>query len=125
MAKKILVVDDEPDVREYLTTLLEDSGYEARSAYDGIAAMELIEQEAPDLILLDLMMPEETGTGLYRKLHHRKEFKNIPVIVISGVAGRDLAVSKSVPVFEKPIDEAGLLRAIGQSLEGIAETTGR
>jgi CheY-like chemotaxis protein len=125
MAKKILVVDDEPDVREYLTTLLEDSGYEARSAYDGIAAMELIEQEAPDLILLDLMMPEETGTGLYRKLHHRKEFKNIPVIVISGVAGRDLAVSKSVPVFEKPIDEAGLLRAIGQSLEGVAETTGR
>lgn len=125
MAKKILVVDDEPDVREYLTTLLEDSGYEARSAYDGIAAMELIEQEAPDLILLDLMMPEETGTGLYRKLHHRKEFKNIPVIVISGVAGRDLAVSKSVPVFEKPIDEAGLLRAIGQSLEGVAETTDR
>jgi CheY-like chemotaxis protein len=120
MAKKILVVDDEPDVRDFLCTLLEDSGYETRTAQDGIAAMDLIEREQPDLILLDLVMPEETGTGLYRKLHHRKEFKAIPVIIISGVAGRNVAVSKAVPVFEKPIDKEGLLRAI----EGLLASTG-
>lgn len=116
MSKKILIVDDEPDIRDFLCTLLEDSGYETRSAEDGMAAMDLIEQEKPDLILLDLMMPEETGTGLYRKLHHRREFKQIPVIVISGVAGRDVAVSKSVPVFEKPIDQDALCRAIKEAI---------
>ncbi|KPJ92394.1 MAG: hypothetical protein AMS18_07510 [Gemmatimonas sp. SG8_17] len=112
MTKKILVVDDEPDVREFLCTYLEDVGYETRTAADGMAAMDLIEGEKPDLILLDLMMPQETGTGLYRKLHHKKEFKDIPVIVISGVAGRDVAVSKSVPVFDKPVDTKGLLAAV-------------
>jgi FixJ family two-component response regulator len=57
-------------------------------------------------------MPEETGTRLFRKLHGKKELKDVPVIVISGVAGRNAAVSRSVPVFDKPIDEGGLLEAI-------------
>jgi CheY-like chemotaxis protein len=116
MKKKILVVDDEPDVRDYLASFLEDQGYGIRTADDGHMAMELIEKENPDLILLDLQMPEETGTGLYRKLHHRKELKDIPVIVISGLAGRDVAVSKSVPVFEKPIDKERLLANIREML---------
>lgn len=116
MTKEILVVDDEPDVREYLTDYLEDVGYKVRTAGDGHQAMHLIEEHAPDIILLDLMMPEETGTGLYRKLHHKKQFKDIPVIVISGVAGRDIAVSKSVPVFDKPIDRSALLAAIEESV---------
>jgi CheY-like chemotaxis protein len=116
VTKRILVVDDEPDVREFLSTYLEDVGYEIRTARDGVKAMDMVEQEKPDLILLDLMMPEETGTGLYRKLHHRKEFKDIPVIVISGVAGRDVAVSRSVPVFDKPIDKELLLKAIEEAI---------
>ncbi len=116
MAKKILVVDDEPDVREFLSSLLEDAGYEVRTAEDGMRAMDLIKDQTPDLILLDLMMPEETGTGLYRKLHDKKDFRDIPVIVISAAAGRDVAVSKSVPVFDKPIDQEGLLAAIRGSL---------
>ena len=112
MSKSILVVDDELDIRDYLSSYLEDLGYDVRTAEDGTVAMEMIGEEKPDLILLDLMMPEETGTGLYRKLHHKKEYKDIPVIVISGVAGRDLAVSKSVPVFDKPIDREGLVSVI-------------
>jgi CheY-like chemotaxis protein len=116
MAKKILVVDDEQDVRDYLSSYLEDQGYECRSAQDGLVAMEMVQQEPPDLILLDLQMPEETGTGLYRKLHHKKDLKEIPVIVISGLAGRDVAVGKSVPVFDKPIDKEGLLATIKEKL---------
>ena len=100
----ILVVDDEKDIVEFLTQLLEDNGYEVRSAHDGLAAMKLVEARKPNLILLDLQMPEETGTGLYRKLQHKKDFKDIPVIVISGLAGSYLAVSKSVPVIDKPPD---------------------
>jgi len=109
MKKNVLVVDDELDVREFLSDLLTDEGYSVRQAEDGVNAMEMIAQEKPDLILLDLMMPKETGTDLYRKIHRRKDSEDIPVIVISGLPGRYLAVSKSVPVFDKPIDEKKLL----------------
>lgn len=112
MTKKILVVDDEQDIRDYMSSYLEDEGYDCRTAEDGLVAMDMVQQERPDLILLDLQMPKETGTGLYRKLHHKKDLKDIPIIVISGLAGRDVAVGKSVPVFEKPIDKEGLLATI-------------
>jgi CheY-like chemotaxis protein len=117
MAKKrILVVDDERDIVEFLTQLLEDNGYEVTSAYDGVEAMEQVSREKPDLILLDLQMPEETGTGLFRKLHNQKEYKDIPVIVISGLAGRNLAVSKSVPVIDKPPEEERVLQEVSKAL---------
>jgi DNA-binding response OmpR family regulator len=118
LKKHILVVDDEKDVRDFLFDLLTDNGYLVRQASDGIEAMEEIKKRKPDLILLDLQMPRETGTNLYRKIHRKTEFEAVPVIVISGLPGNYLAVSKSVPVFDKPIDEKGLLeevrRIVGQ-----------
>jgi len=114
--KKILVVDDERDVVEFLTDLLKDNGYEVSQAYDGAEAMDLISQEKPDLILLDLEMPKETGTGLYRKLHNKKEYKDIPVVVISGLAGNYLAVGKSVPVIDKPPDQQEVLQQVAKAL---------
>jgi len=117
MAKKhVLVVDDEQDIVEFLTQLLEDNGYEVTSANDGLAAMNLVQEKKPDVILLDLQMPEETGTGLYRKLQHKKEFKDIPVIIISGLAGNYLAVSKSVPVIDKPPKEESVLEEVRKAL---------
>ena len=117
MAKKqILVVDDELDVVEFLTQLLEDNGYAVTAAYDGVEAMELVKKERPDLILLDLQMPEETGTGFYRKLHNKKQYRDIPVVVISGLAGSYVAVSKSVPVIDKPPDEKQVLLEIRKAL---------
>ena len=112
MSKKILVIDDEKDVREFLSDLLGDQGYSVRIAASGGEALDMMKQEKPDLILLDRLMPKETGTDLYRKIHRKKEFEAIPVIVISGLPGRYVAVSKSVPVFDKPIDEEGLLDEI-------------
>jgi CheY-like chemotaxis protein len=114
MRASILVVDDEEDVRGYLSSLLEDNGYAVETAEDGNQAWRLIEAQPPDLILLDLMMPEQTGTGLYRMLHDHKTVRDIPVIVISGLAGRNVAVGKTVPVFDKPIDEDGLLKKIDE-----------
>ena len=117
MAKKhVLVVDDEKDIVEFLTQLLEDNGYDVSSANDGLAAMNLVQEKKPDVILLDLQMPEETGTGLYRKLQHKKEYKDIPVIVISGLAGSYLAVSKSVPVIDKPPEEENVLEEVRKAL---------
>jgi CheY-like chemotaxis protein len=111
-SKEILVVDDEEDVRAFLESLLLDNGYSVRLATDGVVAMKLVQEKVPDLILLDLMMPMQTGSGFYRKLQHHKKFSDVPVIVISGLAGRNVSVSKSVPVFDKPVDEAALLSTI-------------
>ena len=116
MKKSILVVDDELDVREFLSDLLVDQGYSVRQAVDGDQAMEMVKQDKPDLILLDLLMPKETGTDFYRRIHKKKEFEAIPVIVISGLPGRHLAVGKSVPVFDKPIDEKRLLEEIKKAV---------
>jgi CheY-like chemotaxis protein len=114
--KRILVVDDEADIVEFLTQLLEDNGYEVVAAYDGVQGMEMVKKSQPDLILLDLQMPEETGTGLYRKLHNKKEYKDIPVIVISGLPGSYLAVGKSVPVIDKPPSEEQVLTEVAKAL---------
>jgi CheY-like chemotaxis protein len=118
MEKQVLVVDDEEDIKHFLCRLLTDNGYVVRSASDGVEALKAIREQRPDLILLDLMMPHETGTGLYRKLRHTKELKDIPVIVVSGLAGRKVAVSRSVPVIDKPVDEDKLLQAVQEALGG-------
>jgi CheY-like chemotaxis protein len=117
MGSKILVVDDEPDVVEFLRNLLEDNGYDVGTAGDGVEAMRSVADDRPDLILLDLQMPEETGTGFYRKLRNRKELRDIPVIVVSGLAGRDVAVSKSVVVIDKPPGEEALLEEVRKLLQ--------
>ncbi len=114
--KHILVVDDEKDIVEFMTQLLEDNDYEVTPAYDGVEAMKKILKQRPDLILLDLMMPEETGTSFYRKLHHKKEYQDIPVIVISGLSTNYLALNKSIPVLDKPPVEQDVLRAVREAL---------
>ncbi|MBI4963079.1 MAG: response regulator [Desulfomonile tiedjei] len=116
MSKKILVVDDEPHVVKYLTTFFNDCGYDTCSAGDGEQALEVLKEEKPDLVTLDLQMPNETGTRFYRNLMKDKEFKNVPVIVISGIPGRHLAVTKPIAVFEKPIDRDALLATIQKAI---------
>jgi CheY-like chemotaxis protein len=84
-AKKILVVDDEPDVHDFLTAVLEDAGYRHESAKDGEEAMKLIEADLPDLIALDVTMPQKSGVGVYRALKSDDRYKDIPVIFVTGV----------------------------------------
>jgi CheY-like chemotaxis protein len=116
MSKKILVVDDEPHLVKYLTSFLQDSGYETCSATNGEQAFEVMKQENPDLITLDLQMPNETGTRFYRNMTKNPDYKSIPVIVVSGLPGRHLAVSKPFAVFEKPIDRDALLASIKDAI---------
>ena len=117
MSKTVLVIDDEADVRLFLTTVLKEHGYETLTAENGVEGFEVAEREQPDLVSLDLMMPDDTGTDFYRKLSRHKGLKSTPIIVVSGLAGRHLAVKNAVAVFDKPIDPdefiAEVKKAIG------------
>ena len=116
MSKKILVIDDEADVRLFLTTLLEENGYDTCTAENGVEGYAVAVKEKPDLVSLDLAMPNQTGTDFYRKLIKNKELKDTPIIVVSGLAGRHLAVSRPVAVFDKPIDRDEFLAAVARAL---------
>lgn len=121
MSHKILVVDDEADVRRFLTAVLVKRGYETVVAADGREAFEVARRERPDLVILDLMMPNQSGTDFYRRLSKDPDLGRVPIIVVSGLAGRHLAVREPVAVFDKPIDPdefgAAVDRALGVSDE--------
>ena len=89
-SKRILVVDDEEDVREYLKAALEDAGFQVDTASDGLQALESARQNPPDLISLDLVMPRHSGAKCYHDLHKDKRLSSIPVLVVTGHARDDL-----------------------------------
>ena len=116
MSKKILIIDDEPDIISYLEKLFQNAGYETVSAENGTAGLEVLKAENPDLITLDLQMPKETGTDFYRNIHRDEKYNKIPIIVISGIAGKHLAVRKPVAVFDKPIETEELLKVVKETI---------
>jgi CheY-like chemotaxis protein len=89
--KKILVIDDEPDVREFIATCLQDAGFQVRTAINGVDALEKIEEEIPDLMTLDMVMPRKSGLSLIRKLRKHEDWNRIPVIIITAHAKDELA----------------------------------
>ena len=86
MPKRILIVDDEPDAISYISSVLEDNGYEYLSAEDGEQGLELAKKEKPDMILLDLIMPGKSGMLMFQELKKDPELGKIPVIVVSGAS---------------------------------------
>ena len=111
--KTVLVVDDEPDAREFLTTVLEDNGYVATAARDGTEAISMLEDKAPDLVTLDITMPEKSSVAVYRRLREDEQFAAIPVIIITGVSDdfkKFISSRRKVPppdgYISKPVDHA-------------------
>jgi twitching motility two-component system response regulator PilH len=86
MSKKVLVVDDDPDVRLFSVTVLEENGYIPLEAEDGESGLEMIKSEKPDLVILDVLMPRQSGVRLYRELKTSKTLKDVKVIILSGIA---------------------------------------
>jgi CheY-like chemotaxis protein len=84
-ARKILVVDDDPDVVSYLEIVLRDNGFEPVCALDGGRVLELAHQHRPDVICLDIAMPEPSGVKVYRQLRADPDLRAIPVVMITGV----------------------------------------
>ncbi|MGD2120444.1 MAG: response regulator [Gemmatimonadota bacterium] len=114
--KTVLVVDDDPDAVDFFVTVLEDNGYQTVSARDGNEALDRIQERIPDLITLDVTMPEKSGVGVYRKLRETEEYEGIPVIIITGVSDdfkQFISSRRQVPPPEgylsKPIESADLL----------------
>ena len=123
--KKVLVLDDEPNVVAYLETLLQDNGYDTVSAGDGREGMEKTRSEKPDLITLDISMPEESGVRFFRELKEDPDLSSIPVIIVTGVTGyggkpedfqKFISTRKNIPPPEgfvaKPIDRDELLKGV-------------
>ena len=105
MARRVLVVDDDPNTVRFLAVLLEEHGYEAVTACDGKEGLERVEEGAPDLIILDVMMPKKTGLTLFKQLKRDDAYKDIPILMATGVAGiiEELDDHKE-ETFEQPYD---------------------
>ncbi len=116
MAKRILIVEDDRSIAEYLMTLFNDNGYEAYIASNGVEALEMVKAETPDLITLDFEMPESWGNIFYRKMQKIKKLRNIPIIIISGVEAEFPQLEKAVASLRKPFDREELLRIVRDTI---------
>lgn len=129
MSKKVLVVDDDQDVRSFVVTVLEENGYTPLVAKDGVEGMEVIDKKSPDLVILDVLMPRGSGIRLYHKLKTDDTYKNLPVIMFTGIALRSFLKSqkalnkfggKQVPepdiYLEKPVEPEELAAAVKKKI---------
>ncbi len=129
MAKKVLNVEDDPDIRTFVTTVLEENGYIPIMAKDGEEGAEKVKDEKPDLIILDILMPRESGIKMYHELKKDPSLKKIPVVMLSAVSKRtflrsqaaltefgDETVPEPEAYLEKPVEAEDLAEIIKKIL---------
>ena len=130
MAKKVLNVEDDPDIRMFVATVLEENGYIPIMAKDGEEGAKKVKQEKPDLIILDILMPKESGIKMYHELKKDPSFKDIPVVMLSGVSKRtflrsqaaltefgDETVPEPEVYLEKPVEAEDLAETLKKILD--------
>lgn len=88
MAKKILIVDDDPDLVEAVSIILESKGYEVAAAYGGFEGLEKAKTENPDLIVLDIMMPDKDGYVVCKELKADPQYRSIPILLLTAVISK-------------------------------------
>ena len=128
-AKKILIVDDEPDIVSYLEMVLKDNGFVTIAAENGNEALALVRSERPDLVSLDISMPEASGTRFYKEVRTDPELKKIPIFIVTAVTGlggdehayeKFISGRRLVPppdgFFPKPIDREAFVKAVKEML---------
>jgi CheY-like chemotaxis protein len=124
-----LVVEDEPDYATLISEILQGDGYSVATASDGIEALDSVRTQRPDVITLDIQMPRKGGVEFYRELKSDPEFREIPVVVVTGLTfdNKDMETFirafldvKHLPMpdayLEKPVDHENLLRVIHDAL---------
>jgi len=118
MAKKILIIDDENDMRVYLGTLFRKAGYETKTAANGEEGLQLAETFEPDLITLDVLMPKGSGVRAYRGLRTSIVTQKIPIVVLTGLTRLDDFfgdlgdLPRPDAMVEKPIDRETFLDTV-------------
>lgn len=127
MSKKILIVDDEPNIVTALEYLLQRSGYEVLLAQDGAAALQQVERHVPDLVLLDVMMSVKSGYEVCQRMREHADWRHIKIIMLSA-KGREAEVNKGLSLgadfyVTKPFSTKELVAKIDELL-GSAENPG-
>ncbi len=126
-SKHVLVVDDEPDFVAYVQDVLEEAGYRVTTALDGDEALDAVRRDPPTLVTLDISMPRKTGVLFYRQMKADERFREIPVVVITGLRSTNEAAAPYIErLFEfdnpplprpegyldKPVAKAHLLETV-------------
>lgn len=122
MANKIMVVDDEPDVVDLVKLVLESDGFDVVMAYSGKEALDKIGQEMPDLVLLDIMMPQMDGWEVYSRIRANPKTKDIPVAMLTAKSQSidkmiGLHVVKVDDYITKPFGRSELLERVKRILK--------
>ena len=115
---RILVIDDDDDIRDVLAAILEDQGHDVETAVDGVAGLERLRSgDRPALILLDMMMPRIDGEGFLKALRGNPNTADIPVVILTGhpEARRKAAELGTAGCLMKPVELVELLHAIDQT----------
>ncbi len=122
--KTILIIDDEKDILTYLSAFFKENNFDVLTAANGKEGIQIAENEIPSLITLDISMPEESGVKALRALQTNDKTKNIPIIIVTGIASdfkRFINDRKQVRMpegyFEKPVDKNLLLEKVKELLE--------
>ena len=128
--KRVLVVDDDQDVLAYLETWLGDHGFIVETAHDGNEAFDKLKANKPDLITLDIVMPQKTGVKFYREIKKINEYANIPVIIITGLQSEFenfISHRRTAPppdgYLSKPFDKEELLKTINTVIGKASKNT--
>lgn len=122
MTKKVLIVDDEQNIVTALEYLLGQSGYQVEVAQNGEEALAIVDSFAPDLVLLDVMMPRVNGYEVCRRLRERPEWRHVKIVMLSA-KGREVEVSKGISLgadlyVVKPFSNTELVAQIDALLAG-------
>jgi len=120
MSKTVLIADDEPNIVISLEFLLEQAGYQVMVAHDGQEALEAIQRQPPDLVLLDVMMPRLSGFDVCQKIRENPQWQHIRVVMLTA-KGREVEISKGLALganayITKPFSTQALLAQIGAQL---------
>ena len=125
MAKKVLIIDDEKDMRVYLEAIFRKEGWETATASNGEEGLWLAEANRPDLITLDVLMPKKSGVKAYRGLRSSEATHGIPIIVLTGLTRLDDFfgdlgdLPRPDALVEKPVDRDAFVQEV-QRLVGSA-----
>jgi len=114
MSLRVLIVEDDPAIREVIADALETEGYEVVQAVDGVDGLRLAHEKPPDIILLDLMMPNMDGRTFRANQRQDGKLAHIPVVIVSAVAAGQESGLDAVAYLHKPFDLNDLYRVVAR-----------